>query len=180
MAALELAFSADPLMRWFWPEPSVYRATFSRFVGSFASHAFDQGTAWWLDSGRAVALWLPPGFGPDDETLIQVMVESVDPALFMELSEFADAIHEHHPVVDHWYLPVMGVDPYVQGKGFGSMLLQHALAACDQQGLPAYLEASTMRSRLLYERFGFKQVGAIQVGTSPTVWPMLRDPVLQG
>jgi ribosomal protein S18 acetylase RimI-like enzyme len=177
MATLELAFASDPVMRWFWPDPAVYRAAFSRFAGAIAGAAFEQGSALWVDDGRAVALWLPPGFGADDDALVELMVESVDPSLLMDLSAFADAVHEYHPTVDHWYLPVTGVDPYVQGKGFGSTLLQHALAISDEQGLPAYLEASTVRSRLLYERFGFKEIGAIQVGTSPRVWPMLREPI---
>jgi GNAT superfamily N-acetyltransferase len=177
IATLELAFAADPVMRWFWPDPAVYRATFAKFVGAIAEGAFGQGTALWLDDARAVALWLPPGVGGDDDALVQIMLESVDPGLLADLSTFADIVREHHPVVDHWYLPVTGVDPFVQGKGLGSTLLRHALARCDLDGLPAYLEASTVRSRLLYERFGFRELGVIQVGTSPSVWPMLRDPI---
>jgi ribosomal protein S18 acetylase RimI-like enzyme len=141
-----------------------------------ASAAFKQGTAMWLDDGRAVALWLPPGIGIDDEALTLLMLETVNPDLLMDLSAFADIVQEHHPVTDHWYLPVTGVDPHVQGRGHGSVLLRHALEKCDLQGLPAYLEASTERSRALYERFGFKTIGEIQVGNSPQVWPMLREP----
>jgi GNAT superfamily N-acetyltransferase len=177
IAALELAFAADPVMRWLWPDPSVYRAAFARLVEAIAGDSFDQGTAMWLDDGRAVALWLPPGFGVDDDALAQIMLDSVVPELLEDLSAFGDLLREHHPVVEHWYLPITGVDPHVQGKGLGSRLLQHALAACDVHDLPAYLEASTARSRMLYERFGFKEIGVIQVGSSPRVWPMLRDPI---
>ena len=175
-AALELAFAADPVMRWFWPDPSVYRATFSRFIDVIAGGAFEHGSALWLDDGRAVALWLPPGVEIDDDELVQVMLESVNPAILADLSSFGDLVREHHPVIDHWYLPVTGVDPVAQGKGLGSELLRHALTTCDLNELPAYLEASTVRSRLLYERFGFREVGAIQVGSSPRVWAMIRDP----
>jgi GNAT superfamily N-acetyltransferase len=177
IATLELAFAADPVMRWFWPDAVVYRATFSRFVGAIAGGAFEHGTALWHDDGHAVALWLAPGFKSDDDALLPIMLESVEPGLLTDLSAFADIIGEHHPVVDHWYLPFTGVDPFVQGKGLGSMLLHHALATCDLQELPAYLEASTVRSRLLYERFGFRETGAIQVGTSPRVWAMMRGPI---
>jgi GNAT superfamily N-acetyltransferase len=176
IAALELAFAADPVMRWFWPSPVAYAAAFPRFVVAIASAAFEQGTAMWLDEGRAVALWLPPGSGIDDEALTLLMLETVNPDLLMDLSAFADIVQEHHPVTEHWYLPVTGVDPHVQGRGHGSVLLRHALETCDLQGLPAYLEASTERSRALYQRFGFKALGEIQVGSSPRVWPMLREP----
>jgi len=126
IATLELAFAADPVMRWFWPDAAVYRATFSKFVGAIAGGAFEQGTALWHDDGHAVALWLAPGFKSDDDALLPIMLESVEPGLLTDLSAFADIIGEHHPVVDHWYLPITGVDPFVQGRGFGSMLLHHA------------------------------------------------------
>ncbi len=174
---LELAFSADPVMRWLWPDPSVYRAAFSRFVDAMARVSFSQGSAWWVDDGRAVALWLPPGFSGDDDALTEVMLETVRPELLEDLAAFADLVRGLHPTVEHWYLPITGVDPFVQGKGHGSALLRHALATCDRDALPAYLEASTARNRLLYERFGFRPVGEIQVGTSPSVWAMQRDPV---
>jgi GNAT superfamily N-acetyltransferase len=70
----------------------------------------------------------------------------------------------------------MGVDPIAQGRGLGSALLQHVLEACDRDRLPAYLEATSPRSRNLYERHGFAVVDTIQAGTSPPMWAMLREP----
>jgi hypothetical protein len=55
--------------------------------------------------------------------------------------------------------------------------MQHALKPCDSDGLPAYLEATSPRSRNLYARHGFKVVEIIQAGTSPPLWAMLREPV---
>ena len=40
--------------------------------------------------------------------------------------------------------------------------------------MPAYLEASSPRNKALYERHGFVEVGLIQAGSSPPMWPMLR------
>ena len=174
--ALELAFAADPVIRWFWPDPGIYRATFAPFVDAIAGRAFEDGTATCVDDCRAVALWLAPGVEGDEAALVQLMLESVHADLLEDLSGFADMVQAHHPKDEHWYLPFTGVDPFVQGKGHGSALLQHALERCDHDVLPAYLEASTVRSRLLYERFGFKEVAAIQVGSSPRVWAMIREP----
>lgn len=175
-ATLELAFASDPVMRWFWPSPSTYRAVFPSFVAAIAGRSFELGTAFWVHGGQAVALWLAPGIEPDDDELGQLMLDSVAPELLTDLAAFADLVHEHHPRVEHWYLPFTGVDPFFQGQGLGSILLRHALAECDRHGLLAYLEASTARSRLLYERFGFKRIAELQTGSSPTVWAMLRDP----
>jgi GNAT superfamily N-acetyltransferase len=174
LASLELAFASDPVMRWFWPKASVYRSYLARFVVALAGDAFEAGTAHCIDGGRAVALWLPPGSQMDDDGLTELMLESVAPTNLEDLSAFAETVRQLHPEVDHWYLPFIGVDPVAQGAGLGSSLLRFALALCDRDGLPAYLEASTARSRALYARHGFEEIGDIQVGSSPRVWAMLR------
>jgi GNAT superfamily N-acetyltransferase len=51
-----------------------------------------------------------------------------------------------HPSEPHWYLPPIGTDPAQQGKGYGSALLRHASAICDQEKMPAHLEATSVRS----------------------------------
>jgi ribosomal protein S18 acetylase RimI-like enzyme len=79
-----------------------------------------------------------------------------------------------HPSEPHWYLPLIGVDPAYQGRGLGSELLSRGLARCDRDGVPAYLEATSLRSVSLYERFGFETAGQIQTKTSPPIVPMIR------
>jgi ribosomal protein S18 acetylase RimI-like enzyme len=68
------------------------------------------------------------------------------------------------------------VDPTRQGKGYGSALLEHALALCDRDGKLAYLESSNPANIPLYERHGFEVAGTIQAGSSPPFWPMVRKP----
>ena len=80
----------------------------------------------------------------------------------------------YHPQEPHWYLPLIGVDPAQQRKGYGSALLQHALRECDRDHAPAYLESSNPANIPLYERHGFRVLATIQVGTSPPIFPMLR------
>ncbi len=80
----------------------------------------------------------------------------------------------HHPSDPCWYLPLIGVDPRCQGRGYGSALLRHALERCDRDGMPSYLESSNPRNIPLYQRHGFEIIGSIQAGTSPTVVAMLR------
>ena len=87
-----------------------------------------------------------------------------------------EQMEEHHPTYDHWYLPLIGVEPVAQGRRLGSALLQHALETCDSDGLPAYLEATSPRNRNLYARHGFGDVATIQAGSSPPLWAMLREP----
>jgi hypothetical protein len=54
--------------------------------------------------------------------------------------------------------------------------LQHRLDQCDREHLPAYLWSSNPLNTSLYERHGFDIAGTIQVGSSPSIFPMLRHP----
>lgn len=87
-----------------------------------------------------------------------------------------DEMARHHPQEPHWYLPMVGVEPARQGRGDGSALIAPVLAGCDAKGVPAYLEATSPRSRTLYARLGFEDMGVIEVGDCPPIVPMLRRP----
>jgi hypothetical protein len=78
IASLTLAFSSDPVMRWAWPDPGTYLTYWPRFAEGFGGQAFDDGTAYGLKDCLAVALWMRPGVGPDEETVMRVMGESLD------------------------------------------------------------------------------------------------------
>jgi GNAT superfamily N-acetyltransferase len=177
IASLTLAFANDPVMRWVWPEAYRYAAHWPRFAEAFGGAAFDHGTAYGLEDLLAVALWMRPGVGPDEKTVMGVMRESVNDAMLEDLSGLFERMDELHPTADVWYLPLIGVDPVAQGGGLGSALLRHALARCDSEGLPAYLEATNPRNRDLYSRHGFNVLDVIQAGSSPPIWAMLREPV---
>jgi ribosomal protein S18 acetylase RimI-like enzyme len=81
-----------------------------------------------------------------------------------------------HPEEPHWYLPLIGVDPSHQARGYGSMLMKHALERCDREEKLAYLESSNPRNLSLYIRHGFELIGTIQVADAPPVFPMRRKP----
>ena len=71
----------------------------------------------------------------------------------------------------------MGVIGGRQGAGLGSAMLRHRLERADADGLAVYLEASSPRSRALYRRHGFADLGEpVRVADSPLLWPMWRGP----
>lgn len=77
----------------------------------------------------------------------------------------------------HWYLAFMGVVPEWQGRGLGSALMAPALAELDRSGATAYLEASTPRSRALYQRHRFEVTGEFDLPAGgPPLWQMWREP----
>jgi GNAT superfamily N-acetyltransferase len=175
IACLTLAFAADPVMRWFWPDAHQYSSGWPAFAEAFGGRAFEHGTAYGLEDCAAVALWLPPGVGVDEQAFM-ASLESVDPHLLEQTDPFFEQMDRHHPSADHWYLPLTGVDVVAQGRGLGTALLRHTLQSCDRDRLPAYLEATSPRSRDLYQRYGFEVIGEIRAGSIPPMWAMLREP----
>jgi GNAT superfamily N-acetyltransferase len=82
--------------------------------------------------------------------------------------------HLHQP---HYYVRYLGVATRFQGRGLGAALLRPTLDRCDREGVPAFLEASTERSAVFYERLGFVHLGESRVADGPRYWPMRRPPV---
>jgi GNAT superfamily N-acetyltransferase len=169
-----LAFAADPVARWTWPHSHQYLAGMPSLVRAFGGRAFTHGSAYCTDEYGGAALWLPPGVHPDEERLAEVLQSTVSPSLRDDISATFEQMAKYHPNEPHWYLPLMGVDPAHQGKGHGDALMLYALRQCDRDGAPAYLDSTNPRNISLYRRHGFEPLGTIQVGSSPTLVPMLR------
>ena len=169
-----LAFASDPVARWVWPDPQRYAATMGPFTRAFGGAAFHHKSAYSSDDYAGVALWLPPGAHSDGDAVAQLIEQTVDGAMRDDVYEMMEQMGGSHPREPHWYLPLVGVDPSQQGRGYGSALLTHALRVCDREHRAAYLESTNARNLPLYQRFGFEVTRTIKVGTSPAVWPMIR------
>lgn len=171
-----LAFSADPAARWTWPDPQQYLRHFPSFVRAFGGKAFAHGSAYYVDGYAGASLWLPPDVHPDEDALITLLQGTVSGQMQKDVFAVFEQMGRYHPREPHWYLPLIGVDPPQQGKGYGAALLQHALPQCDRANKLAYLESTNPKNIPLYERHGFEVLGTIQVGASPPIFPMLRKP----
>jgi GNAT superfamily N-acetyltransferase len=143
--------------------------------------ALSHGLVWTTDDVVGAAVWAPPGgwrvpitaTAREAPQMVRVFGRRLALALRTRLR--MEARHPRKPA--HWYLAIMGVDPSRQGRGIGSKLMHPALEAIDAEGAPAYLEASTLRSRALYERHGFEVTGEFNLPSGgPTLWQMWREP----
>jgi ribosomal protein S18 acetylase RimI-like enzyme len=159
-----------------YPAPETFLRYFPDFVRALGGRAFECGTAYFIGEVQAAALWLPPGVETDEEALMTLFRRSLSEQGQSDLFALFEQTGRYHPHEPHWYLPFIGVDPACQRKGYGSALLGHVLRRCDQEDMPAFLEASSLESIPLYRRHGFEVLGTIQVGTSPPITPMLRHP----
>jgi ribosomal protein S18 acetylase RimI-like enzyme len=170
-----LAFVADPVARWCWPDSHQYLTSMPSFTRAFGGGAFLHNGAHCTDDYAGAALWLPPNVHPQEEALGEVLERTVAASIRGDLFAVFEQMAKYHPDEPHWYLPLIGVDPAQQSKGYGSALMTYALQPCDVDHSLAYLESTNPRNISLYRRHGFEVLGTIQVGGSPPLVPMLRQ-----
>ncbi|MEV6265188.1 GNAT family N-acetyltransferase [Streptomyces sp. NPDC051784] len=176
---LEEAFHDDPVSGWVFPDEEHRRAVHGKFLGVFADITLKGGYIDLLEDGTAAALWLsvPAGEPEGDDDTPALMRETADPGNERAelVGRLTGAVHPHGRA--HAYLLMIGVAPERQGEGIGEALIAEVLERCDREGTPAYLEASSARSRGLYERLGFTFMGrTVDLPDGPPMWPMWREP----
>ena len=172
---LVTAFTADPVIRWMYPDATGYLTRFPAFLRAFGGKAFTCQTVWRLGEFEAVALWFPPQVEPDGDAVIAEVKRSVAQDQHVDLFAVLDQMDAGHPTFPHWYLPWFGVEGARQGKGIGSELMRNCLGFVDRDHLPAYLESPNPRNIPFYERQGFEVTGVSQSGACPPVYSMLRS-----
>src|SRR5262245_49475817 len=72
-----LAFAADPVARWCWPDPHKYLASMPSFTRAFGGGAFAHQAAFCSDDYAGVALWLPPNVHPEEDAVMAVIERTV-------------------------------------------------------------------------------------------------------
>ncbi|MEE1735271.1 GNAT family N-acetyltransferase [Streptomyces sp. BE147] len=179
VSVLAEAFHHDPVSSWVFPEEGHRRAVHGRFLGVFVDVALTEGRIDVREDGTAVALWLPvPAGEPEEEDPTPALMrQTADPGneRCELVGRLTGALHPHDRA--HEYLLMIGVSPGRQGEGLGAALIEEVLERCDRDAVPAYLEASSVRSRALYERLGFTFTGtAVELPDGPSMWPMWREP----
>ena len=175
IATLVLAFVTDPVARWMYDNPHQYLLHIPRLFRALGKNSFEGGAAQRTKDGLGVALWLPPGVHGDDGPLEAVIAESIAEAKQAEVAAVFERTEHYRPAEPHWYLSLIGVEALHRNRGCGAALLKHRLRQCDREHLPAYLWSSNPLNTSLYKRHGFEIVGTIRVGSSPSIYPILRS-----
>jgi GNAT superfamily N-acetyltransferase len=173
------AFQEDPMFGWLIPDAGRRRARLRRFFAIELRHvSLPRGEVWATSGLTGAAMSLPPGRwrAPPRATLLEGSCFGARLGRAARLSATMEWRHAREVRGSHHYVRDVGVLPEMQGKGLGSVLMAPTLERCDEQGLPAYLEASSERSAALYERLGFQHLRELRVGGSPPLWLMLRPP----
>ena len=173
------AFFDLPPSRWLIPDEAARRRIFPRYFQIFVNHALANGTVHTIPDRSAAALWLPVSpTGPAPPEGYSDQLAATTGEWLDRFTAFDAALDLHHPAgITHYHLAMLAVRPDRQGQRIGSALLHAYHQMLDGAGVPAYLEAASLRTRELYLRHGYADLGApIQLPGGPAMYPMMREP----
>jgi GNAT superfamily N-acetyltransferase len=177
---LARAFREDPVHRWMFPSERAWARNSHRSFAAFLRLGVDAGTALTSEGLEGAALWSSPFAVPPGPLRQLALGLRILPCFGLRIPRVvrsARRIDAAHPRRAHWYLIALGTDPPHQGKGIGSALVEPVMAHCDQEDLPAYLEASRLENIPYYQRFGFEVTEEIPLpARGPLLYAMLREP----
>jgi len=179
---LAQAFFDDPHFRWFVRDDAKRLRRAQRGFATFIGRVWlPQDESYTHERFAGAALWMPPEtwhLSPLAQLLLLPAIVrdlGLDTPRLLKALTFIERKHPREPA--HWYLPIIGVAPAWQGRGYGAALLGAKLQSCDRSGMPAYLEASTPRNRALYERHDFETLEECRyTADAPPLWRMWREP----
>ena len=176
---LASAFTDDPVLDWMIGQPKVYGTLFRSEAEALYKH---HGQVYINREQTGAAMWLPSGVSanaPLHWRMIHLAWQLSISGGLKSLKRgglLIKLMSEHRPHEPHFYLHAIGANLENQGRGIGSALLKAGLGACDQQGMPAYLESSNKKNNPLYERYGFEVVADETLPDGgPTVYFMQRQ-----
>lgn len=173
-----MAFADDPLFRWLYPDLDDYHAQSPGpwyFVGR---RSLTLDCLYTTDDSVAIGMFFPPG-RPDVEVDAPPVpgVEPPGPELLGKFAALGEAMHEHTPPEDHWYLNVLATHPDWQRQGLGAAIIEAVASTCRRDGLPLYLETQTTANVAYYGHLGFRVRSEWDIPLDgPHMWGMLLEP----
>lgn len=177
------AFQDDPALTWAAPNAKRRERFGPRYFELLIGRIYlPKGEVYMTEDGTAAALWAPPEKWQTPTSaslpLLPVMLRSCGKNLPVALKMLTSMETRHKTQSEpHYYLPFIGTDPDHRGKGQGTALLADMLRRCDEEGVAAYLESTSIRNQSLYHRHGFKVLDEMHwPNGGPPWWPMWREP----
>jgi GNAT superfamily N-acetyltransferase len=180
-AVLAGAFYDDPPMTWVVNDDRRRRKLLEGSFGLYLRKLWlKQDACYTTDSVVGAAVWELPGqwkVGGLDQLRLLPSMARINGRLLPRILRAIAVLESNHPVEPHYYLPLVGVELEWRGRGLGTALMRPIVDRCDEEKVPAYLEATSPRNRALYERHGFEVTEQFSLGPgSPPLWRMWRTP----
>jgi len=176
------AFRSDPVFDWLVPSATTRQRALERFFHfTLKRRIIPHGETWISANRLGAAAWIPP-YSPaarpslaDDLRMLPLILRLTGIARIARGAALAAAMEKAEPKEPYFYLAFIAVAPRLQGKGFGTLLLERSLARIDAVGANAYVDSSQARNLRLYERAGFSIVREIKARKdAPPLFAMWR------
>lgn len=173
-----LSFENDPQTNYILGSGSNQLKKRKRLMAYAFEFSFANGKVEMSEDKKAAAIWKKSG---SKKMTMYLLYESI---LFFfsfgwkglkRISDMEKKISTFYPTEGIFrYLWILGTDPNVQGKGYGSAILSKAISSFQADSIPLYLETSTELNLNYYERKGFKLYRRIDLGneTDLTIYLM--------
>lgn len=137
---------------------------------------------------EGVAAWMPPASGRESnwrmlqvgalKALWRIGLKAIRSYLAVE--HLTDRLHERYAPEAHWYLSQLGVEPKLQGQGYGKQLLAPTLEQIDRERMAVYLETLNPKAIHFYQNLGFRVCEQVCLpNAGPPMWVMRREPQLR-
>lgn len=176
------AFCDLPPSAWLIADRNSRRLVFPDYFRIYLDHALACGVICTTPERDAAALWIPVGQqppGPPPHYADRLRAATI-PWTRRFLTIDAALARRHPAARPHHHLALLAVRPDRQGHGTGTALLETYHQILDQAGTAAYLEASDARTRDLYLKHGYADLGPpVRLPGGPLMHPMWREPLPQ-
>ena len=182
------AFLDDPFFTYLLPDDAMRASRLRIFFRSVYTHMGPHGRILTVrndaDEALGVAAWLTTGGYP---LPIRVQLSQIPsslrafyrrPRALATGNRYVAALAHVHRKDPQWYLMVLCADPPAQRSGVGTMLLEHAFARVDAEGVGSHLETPRFDNVAYYRRFGYELVETVTpVEGGPPFYAMWRAPL---
>jgi GNAT superfamily N-acetyltransferase len=182
--ALTNAFMEDPLQQYVFPDEAVRKSRSIPHFEAVLRYGVLFGEVYTTKDHSGAVVWLRPG-----ETLVTpekarksglaslpITIGGAEFTRFISVLEFADQFHKQDMPAPHWYTMVIGVDPKLQGKGYGTSLLSPILKDAEKNNTPVYLETAQPKNISFYQHMGFDLIREVEEPTSQVkIWTFIKQ-----
>ena len=150
--------------RYLIPDPELRLTAMADFFALLTEHAgAGAGRVFRTSDWSAAAVWFDRTTDPTEPADYQKRIDKLAGPYAERFAELDEAFDADHPVQPHWHLAFLAVEPDHWRHGLGSALMDHTHSWLDEQGLPAYLEATNADNQRVYRRHQYADMTPAEI-----------------
>jgi GNAT superfamily N-acetyltransferase len=164
------AFDHLNVIHYLVPDPSRRRTVTRDWYRLHVEHAIGgAGQVVRTEDGAAAAVWFDRTGEPSEPEDYAKRLADLAGEHLSRFEHLDRQMDTHHPTGPHWHLLFLAVHPDRWNQGLGSTLMNDTHARLDADGIPAYLEATSVDNRRLYRRHGYTDMTPPTIAVSDSI-----------